>query len=160
MALQNKSLTSEELAQSFKLYPSIRSLDASRNFVEMLPSNSPVTLVTLDLSFNQLSSLNGFDVLKNLKHLNLSNNNISSAVGLTNLESLVSADFSYNLIRVIEGLERQKKLEVANFSHNQLRSYNDVRALSLNVGLKVRARARAKQGRDRSVLLAPPSSLL
>ena len=132
---------------------------------ERLPHNTPLTIVNLDLSFNQLTTLNGFDVLVNLKHLNVSHNAINSTWGLysNNVtpgsnnnkknkgynDTLLTLDISHNYIGVIEGLERHKKLEVVNISNNNLRSYNDVRSLSLNTNLKVRQGVTRSERRQR-----------
>ncbi|GMH90074.1 hypothetical protein TL16_g11657, partial [Triparma laevis f. inornata] len=151
--LSDKSISTAELSQTFKMYKAVKRVLASRNYIERLPHNTPLTIVNLDLSFNQLTTLNGFDVLVNLKHLNVSHNAINSTWGLysNNVtpgsnnnkknkgynDTLLTLDISHNYIGVIEGLERHKKLEVVNFSNNNLRSYNDVRSLSLNTNLKV-----------------------
>ena len=123
--------------QTFKLYRQITTFEASKNFIEHLPTNTPSSLVNLDLSYNDLTSLQNFDHLLSLKKLNVSHNSISTASGLSNLTSLVSLDISNNKIRVVEGVERCRKLEVVSFANNRLKSYYDVRALSLNRKLKV-----------------------
>ena len=137
ITLQDKGISTDELAQTFKMYKEVKHVNASLNYIERLPANSPWTLVSLDLSYNQLTSLTGFDALVKLKHLNVSHNAISTTWGLSNNENLVTLDLSDNNIRVVEGLERHKKLEGVNFANNNLRSYHDVRSLSLNRSLKV-----------------------
>lgn len=50
--------------------------------------NLPDTLITLDLSYNAIESLDGIEALTNLKELDLSNNKITSIEGLQNMSNL------------------------------------------------------------------------
>ncbi|GMI43905.1 hypothetical protein TrCOL_g9139 [Triparma columacea] len=136
VVVEDKGINSEELGKVFKLYKDCRRLYASRNFIEGLPLNTPkFSLHTVDLSNNSLNTLNGFEILVNLAYLNVAENNISSTWGLNANTKLVELHISRNSIRLIEGLERLKKLKVVDFSHNRIKTYSDVRALSLNRSL-------------------------
>jgi len=123
--------------QTFKLYNELTVFLASKNFVEKLPDNTPKSLITIDLSYNDLTSLAHFSSLPNLKNLNVSYNDIKSCAGLSHSTSLENINVSHNKLRIVEGLERSKSLKMLDLGHNNLRGYYDIRAISLNGKLEV-----------------------
>lgn len=134
--VQDKGINSDELSKAFRLYNDCKRLYAAKNFIEGLPFNTPkFSLHTVDLSNNSLSTLDGFEILVNLAHLNVSDNSISSTWGLNSNTKLVELHMANNSVRLIEGLERLKRLKVVDFSHNRIKTYSDVRSLSLNRSL-------------------------
>lgn len=125
---------------------SLKTLNLSRNFIDHIDSNSLSTssLVTVDLSYNNLTNLNEHTFGINVKHLNLSCNpignlNIDTFAYLPNLEYL-------NLRRTnISGIQlgtfsHQHKLISLDLSENNLKKldfnvflpiFHDLRSLFL-----------------------------
>ena len=84
-------------------------------------------IVSLDLSFNRISSLQGIDVLKNLQTLCARSNLLKDfPPGLARLHSLTVLDLAHNKIRDIpSSVGRLHELKVVNLSCNDIRYLPD-----------------------------------
>ena len=90
-------------------------------------------LVTLDLSYNQISDITPLSGLKKLKTLNLFSNKISSIdalAGLTELEDVNLGENLFSDISPLKGLTDLKKLNLV------CKNVEDIRALRYTDGLK------------------------
>lgn len=90
-------------------------------------------LVTLDLSYNQISDITPLSGLKKLKTLNLFSNKISSIdalAGLTDLEEVNLGENLFSDISPLKGLTGLKKLNLV------CKNVEDIRALRYTDGLK------------------------
>ena len=68
---------------------------------------APHSLYTLDLSRNQITSLEGVTFLEGTSYLDLSHNQITSLEGVTFLEGTSYLDLSHNQITSLEDVEFQ-----------------------------------------------------
>jgi dynein assembly factor 1 len=98
----------------------LRCLFLQQNAITVI-QNLPTSLVQLDLSENNISSLQNLSHLLNLTTLNLSKNQLADADSiqhLTECTSLTSVDLSHNqlvgdIVDVISGIEQLKSLNLA-----------------------------------------------
>ncbi|ODV64375.1 leucine-rich repeat domain-containing protein [Ascoidea rubescens DSM 1968] len=109
-----------------------------------LPSNIGINnlnlynLKTLNLNFNNISSINQFNNLPNLRRLKLSNNQIFKIDGLNNLSNLRHLDLSHQIIKhefllpelylinKIENVNHLSNLRGLNLSQNAIQSIENV----------------------------------
>ena len=77
-------------------------------------------LKILDLSYNELSKIEGLDSLKKLEILNLQNNQIRKIEGLDYLQQLKKLYLTRNCIGRLEGLQYCMALEELTLSHQKL----------------------------------------
>ena len=75
----------------------------------------------LRLDNAQISTVEGFEIFKNLNNLSLNGNSIKNIVPLTKLENLRKLELSNNQIVVPSSLNSLAHLEVLDLSHNQLK---------------------------------------
>ncbi len=87
----------------------------------------------LDLSRNNIETIENLNDLKDLNVLDLSHNNISKISGLETLENLRVLRLNHNKITMIEGLDKLHALEVLDLSHNQI---SDIKGLGMLFSLK------------------------
>ncbi len=109
-------------------------------------------LVYLDVSYNNLSSLNGIggmnnlktlkavsnqivnaeeaSGLKNLTRLEISNNQLTNLTGINRLEKVKCLDVSNNNLTSMKGIGKLKKLEKLNLSGNCLSKVNGIKKLN------------------------------
>ena len=83
----------------------------------------------LDLSFNNISSIEGLDNLP-IQELNLKGNNIRALDGLMNLPYLSCLDVSHNYISTLAPLEQCSQLHYLNISSNRIKYIRQVEFLS------------------------------
>lgn len=79
-------------------------------------------LIYLDVKKNAIKTLDGLDIMQNLKYLDVSENKLNSLVGcsvFTNLETLVA---SKNLIKAISNLNTLSKLSFVDLRQNCLQN--------------------------------------
>ncbi|XP_018649433.1 hypothetical protein Smp_144190 [Schistosoma mansoni] len=77
-------------------------------------------LVYLNISDNQLTTMNGLETLYSLRILLLGNNQIKQICALNNLYNLNVLDLNHNQIQIIENLIHLKKLYCLNLSFNYI----------------------------------------
>ncbi|XP_069793324.1 nischarin isoform X4 [Narcine bancroftii] len=93
--------------ESVRLIPKVEFLDLSYNEITTMENLQHLyNLIHLDLSFNMLTLLQGVHTkLGNIKTLNLSGNQLESLSGLNKLYSLVNLDLSNNKVSQIEEIK-------------------------------------------------------
>ncbi|MCE8192480.1 leucine-rich repeat protein [Porphyromonas gingivalis] len=112
-------------------FPALKILDLSYNQISKLEGLDGLTSLTeLYLWGNQISKLEGLDHLTSLTGLNLSGNQISKLEGLDHLTSLTWLDLSDNQIAKLEGLERLTSLTTLSLSRNQIAKLEGLNALT------------------------------
>ena len=80
------------------------------------------SLRLLNLSYNEITSLDGLMGLQSLEELKCTNNNISSLKALKALPSLVEIDVSCNMLTSIDGIQFIPSLEVVHAESNLITS--------------------------------------
>ncbi|MBL7724831.1 MAG: leucine-rich repeat domain-containing protein, partial [Chitinophagaceae bacterium] len=99
--------------------------------IETIPTKTlPVSLVYLDLSYNQITEIKGLDKLSGLTSLNLSDNQITEIKGLDKLSGLTSLNLSDNQITEIKGLDKLSGLTSIALSGNQITEIKGLDKLS------------------------------
>ncbi|CAH8438130.1 unnamed protein product [Schistosoma rodhaini] len=86
-------------------------------------------LVYLNISNNQLTTMNGLETLYSLRILLLGNNQIKQICALNNLYNLNVLDLNHNQIQIIENLTHLKKLYCLNLSFNYITTVNGLSGL-------------------------------
>ncbi|XP_067933062.1 leucine-rich repeat and IQ domain-containing protein 1-like [Watersipora subatra] len=89
------------------------------------------SLVHLDLSSNNLTSMRGFDGCTNLKYLDISHNKISKLSNLSCIAFLHTLKAAHNQIISTKGLGECVTLQVVDLSSNHLTSIDEVGKLCL-----------------------------
>ncbi len=100
---------------------------ASNNISELSQIALPY-LEKLDVSSNQIKSLEGLKNLANLKELNISKNQIGDFTPLLKLAKLEILDITDNQISDYSVLYKMKQLKVLKISNISLETYNELRA--------------------------------
>ncbi|XP_074581101.1 uncharacterized protein LOC141837626 [Curcuma longa] len=110
-------------------FSNLRSVNLSGNMIAHISSGSlPKSLLTLDLSRNKITTIEGLKELLRLRVLNLSYNRISRiGHGFPNGTLIKELYLGGNKISYVEGLHRLLKLKVLDLSFNKITT---VRALS------------------------------
>lgn len=101
-----------------------------------LTKNHLKSVLTLDLSNRNLTSLKGIEYFTNLQELNLSRNALVDSRPLEKLQSLVTLNIGFNQFELIEFTHPH--LEVLNIEENRLSSIEFVRSLESLVALDIR----------------------
>ncbi|CAF1128609.1 unnamed protein product [Adineta steineri] len=116
--LANNQITSIILQNN----PNLISLNLSKNFLQEFYSLtiSNKNLQTLDLSFNQLSSIDLTILNDNLTYLNLSSNQIQQLKFLSYPKSLLSLDLNSNQLKTLENNSLYEQLNYLNLDSNPL----------------------------------------
>ncbi|KAL1523326.1 hypothetical protein AB1Y20_018272 [Prymnesium parvum] len=91
--------------------------------------NSIHNLTVLNLSRNEIASIENIERLVSLTKLDLSHNLIREPTGLESLTNLTHLDLSSNSIHVLTGLERLGSLEVLHLADNNLTTADVLRSL-------------------------------
>lgn len=86
-------------------------------------------LKRLDLSYNQISEIKGLEDLENLEFLGLINNRISEIKGLEKLKNLITLFLQDNQITEIKGLEKLKNLENLALANNKISEIKGLKTL-------------------------------
>ena len=127
----NKKVT--EITYSDLLTIRDLSLTWSYSEINLADIKEMKNLVTLDLSYNQISDITPLSGLKKLKTLNLFSNKIASIdalAGLTDLEDVNLGENLFSDISPLKGLTGLKKLNLV------CKNVEDIRALRYTDGLK------------------------
>lgn len=96
-------------------------LDISHNFITTGLSGISDDTVTLDVSYNLLSSADDLKGKTGLKYLDLSHNGITQVEGFSTCTNIVSLNLSSNKLSNTNGLDDFKNLENLNLSDNGLK---------------------------------------
>lgn len=118
--------------RSVKLIPKVEFLDLSHNQLSTVENLQHLyNLVHVDLSYNNLRVLEAAHTrLGNIKTLNLAGNQLDQLTGLTKLYSLVNLDLSHNQLAQLEEIRNIGSLpclEKLNLSSNPLCIFPDYR---------------------------------
>ena len=106
----------------------VKSLDLSKNELKIVSNMQPLTaLVSLDVSRNRISKLVGLPL--GLTKLNVSHNQLVSIEGIAALPFLTELDISHNKLVSLGGLPRVSPLSVLNLSSNRLPSLSGLEVL-------------------------------
>lgn len=131
LLLSNNLIRSDSLRTLTQYFQSLKSLFISNNLITTINPdicNSNISLVILDLSFNNITSLEGFDCVPNLKYLeylNLENNSISELPsGMKELTNLRNLYISYNSINSTKFLP--SSITVLRADNNQIYNTTEV----------------------------------
>ena len=110
------------LGLTFHNLTKLRELRVDKNQITHLGTDlaSCTSLRRLDLSHNQLSSLEGLGGLQSLEELRVTNNNITTFKHLRALPSLMEIDISYNKLKSLDGLEFIPTLTILRAEHNHI----------------------------------------
>jgi len=110
------------LGLTFHNLTKLRELRVDKNQITHLGTDlaSCTSLRRLDLSHNQLSSLEGLGGLQSLEELRVANNNITTFKHLRALPSLLEIDISYNKLKSLDGLEFIPTLTILRAEHNHI----------------------------------------
>ena len=101
-----------------------------------LTKNHLKSVLSLDLSNRNLTSLQGIEYFTNLQELNLSGNALVDSSPLEKLQSLVTLNVGFNQFESVQF--NLPKLEVLNIEENRLSSIEFVRSLESLVALNIR----------------------
>ena len=111
----------------FSQYHALRSLNLSSNSLNEFPDalRDIVTLVDLDVSFNQISSLGNIGTLQNLERLWATNNKLSGPFdeSFSELTNLKEIDARFNAISNIDVVSQLPKLEMLMLGHNSISQF-------------------------------------
>ena len=91
---------------------------------------------TLCLHANQISRIEGLQVLQGLREANLSSNAISRLEGLQALTALSSLNVASNRISSIDNLEGLPSLEHLNLSYNSIAHLSGLSALQVYLSIR------------------------
>ena len=95
---------------------------------------------TLCLHANQISRIEGLQVLQGLREANLSSNAITRLEGLQALTALSSLNVASNRLSSIDNLERLPSLEHLNLSYNSIAHLSGLSALQVYLSIQPSAR--------------------
>ncbi|KAH8605430.1 hypothetical protein ERJ75_001607700 [Trypanosoma vivax] len=123
-------LSSPITAVSNSLYQSVTVLCIGYNGLKSLDA-LPSTLIRLDVSNNELSSLSGLSECKMLTLLNARHNQLTCISGLEQNLSLSHLFLGNNKISFVDGIAHLFLLETLDLGHNKLKTQSAVRPLSL-----------------------------
>ncbi|XP_059289344.1 uncharacterized protein LOC132042851 [Lycium ferocissimum] len=115
-------------------FSGLRSINISGNSIAQITQGSlPKSLHVLNLSRNQIHTIEGLKELTHLRVLDLSYNRISRiGRGLSNCTLIKELYLSANKISYVEGLHRLLKLSVLDLSFNKITTTNALQQLVAN----------------------------
>lgn len=108
----------------------LKQLSLSSNDISQLTDISRTNLTSLDVSNNQLTSLEQLGTSKTLEELDLSNNNLTDVDGINQLLMLENVDLSYNAIDNIDKIINNDNLVQVNLRHNKIEDISPLNSLS------------------------------
>ena len=112
-------------------------------------------LITLELSMNNISNLDGIANHPELRYINLSDNEIEIIEGLSNVPKVLSLNLSKNKIKEISGLDGLTRLNDLDLSDNKLTQITGLQNLKhlLTINLEGNFLSKAKE-KDAQKLVA------
>ncbi|XP_043202993.1 uncharacterized protein LOC122371019 [Amphibalanus amphitrite] len=112
--------------------PNLRHIDLSHNNIsDLSPLGDIIYLISLDCSFNCLTTVLGFRPGYWLQMADLSHNVITSLPDLGGFWALTTLRIDFNHIQSLEGVQQCRHLRVLTASHNELRRANGIQGLPL-----------------------------
>ena len=109
----------------------IRSIDLWDNKISSVDVDLSclVHLQELDLSYNDIDSVEKLGNLSNLISLQIQNNQIKKISGLKHLDKLLSLNLSYNQIESLDGLKNLFQLQELQLQHNRISDVSTIKGL-------------------------------
>lgn len=109
----------------------IRSIDLWDNKISSVDVDLSclILLQELDLSYNNIDSIEKLGNLSNLISLQLQNNQIKKISDFENMEKLLSLNLWYNQITSLAGLEKLSQLQELQLSHNHISDISAIKSL-------------------------------
>ncbi|KAG7382581.1 hypothetical protein PHYPSEUDO_004722 [Phytophthora pseudosyringae] len=133
--LQGRGLTSGQVDRTLRVFATADTIDLSNNEICTIPVSIPAAVVTLDISFNAIASIQGIERLKFVQELHLAFNRLDDVSALEFCPRLVRVNLSGNRLMSTKGLEALELLENLDISDNLIEFPEALRALSLNQNL-------------------------
>ncbi|CAL6050265.1 leucine-rich_repeat-containing protein [Hexamita inflata] len=106
--------------EATKNLPNLRYLDVAQNDLDNVQFVCNEKLTSLNVSQNNLKSLNGLGNVQNLASLDASGNNLESVSDLADLTDLTELNISFNSIKSVQCLNRLQKLVYFNLMSNKV----------------------------------------
>ncbi|KAG3026217.1 hypothetical protein PC128_g1700 [Phytophthora cactorum] len=133
--LSGRGLTAGQVDRTLRVFATADTIDLSNNEIDKIPSSIPTEVVTLDISFNAIASIQGIERLKFVQELHLAFNRLDDVSVLEFCPRLVRVNLSGNRLMNTKGLETLEYLENLDISDNLIEFPEALRALSLNQNL-------------------------
>ncbi|KAG1695243.1 hypothetical protein DVH05_020623 [Phytophthora capsici] len=133
--LSGRGLTVEQVDRTLRVFATADTIDLSNNELDKIPASIPSEVVTLDISFNSIASIQGIARLKFVQELHLAFNRLDDVSALEFCPRLVHVNLSGNRLFSTKGLETLEFLETLDMSDNLIELPEALRALSLNQNL-------------------------
>ncbi|CAL6063051.1 leucine-rich_repeat-containing protein [Hexamita inflata] len=106
--------------ETTKKLPNLRYLDVAQNSLDNIHFVCNEKLTSLNVSQNNLKSLDGLGNVQNLASLDVSGNHLESVSELADLTDLTELNISFNAIKSVQCLNRQTKLVYFNLMSNKV----------------------------------------
>ncbi|KAK1932494.1 Nischarin [Phytophthora citrophthora] len=133
--MQGRGLTVGQVDRTLRVFATADTIDLSNNEIDKIPASIPSEVVTLDISFNSIASIQGIERLKFVQELHLAFNRLDDVSALEFCPQLVRVNLSGNRLFNTKGLETLEFLENLDMSDNLIEFPEALRALSLNQNL-------------------------
>ncbi|RLN96185.1 hypothetical protein BBJ28_00001658 [Nothophytophthora sp. Chile5] len=114
LLLQGRGLTSGQIERTLRVFATADTIDLSNNEIDKVPTTLPAEVVTLDLSFNLISSVSGIERLKFVQELH---------IGFNRLDDVSLLEFCPRLLRVNLSGNRYAII-VSSYSEDQKPGYH------------------------------------
>ncbi|KAF1777204.1 Leucine-rich repeat domain, L domain-like [Phytophthora cactorum] len=116
--LSGRGLTAGQVDRTLRVFATADTIDLSNNEIDKIPSSIPTEVVTLDISFNAIASIQGIERLKFVQELHLAFNRLDDVSVLEFCPRLVRVNLSGNRLMNTKGLETLEYLENLDISDN------------------------------------------
>jgi Leucine-rich repeat (LRR) protein len=93
---QGRGLTWGQVDRTLRVFATADTVDLSNNEIDRIPSSIPAEVVTLDISFNVIASIQGIERLKFVQELHLAFNRLDDVSVLEFCPRLVRLNLSGN----------------------------------------------------------------
>ncbi|KAF4140751.1 hypothetical protein GN958_ATG10114 [Phytophthora infestans] len=133
--LSGRGLTTGQADRTLRVFATADTIDLSNNEIDKIPASIPTEVVTLDISFNIIASIQEIERLKFVQELHLAFNRLDDVRPLEFCPRLVRVNLSGNRLMNTKGLETLELLENLDVSDNLIEFPEALRALSLNQNL-------------------------
>ncbi|KAL3667402.1 hypothetical protein V7S43_007628 [Phytophthora oleae] len=133
--LSGRGLTVGQVDRTLRVFATADTIDLSNNEIDKIPASIPSEVVTLDISFNSIASIQGIERLRFVQELHLAFNRLDDVSALEFCPRLVRVNLSGNRLLNTKGLETLEYLENLDMSDNLIEFPEALRALSLNQNL-------------------------
>ncbi|OWZ18273.1 hypothetical protein PHMEG_0007663 [Phytophthora megakarya] len=94
--LSSRRLTSGQIDRTLRVFATADTIDLSNNEIDKIPASIPAEVMTLDISFNIIASIQGIERLKFVQELHLAYNRLDDVSLLEYCPCLVHVNLSGN----------------------------------------------------------------